>query len=376
MIDLTSDSESSSGSSQERISTSSSNTSFSDAASPIKEQQEIDLSFTEVYVELLSENGVIVQAGDAVELQGDSKYGDILRVDCITKDLVSDNYKLRGSVYRRLRYFDGKFPRKENEVAKISDKAEEVPIDQMVNKVNLRLTNMLFPEARDLQNNVLVCRWKYREDLEGQCKEIVIQHLTEDEADTNYKISDGKSWQDWRKCNREDNTGKQVAFTLGDTFSGAGGVACGALMAGVEVRWCVEHCDKACDTFQINSPATQIYAMSIDGFVEVAQHHHYVDILHISPVCKTFSAAHTRPGCNDEHNEATLFSVSNLAEKARPRIITLEQTSGLPQRHKEHYNSLLQQLTGLGFSLRAATLNFAHFGVTQERKRLIIIASW
>ena len=332
------------------------------------------LDFTEVYEESLSAHGTILLLGDAVELQGSAKYGDILRIQCIIHNLAENTYRLRGSSYRRLRYFDGIFPKKENEVAMISERTDVLSVNQIIQKVELRLTNRPFPEARNLEKGVLVCRWKYEEPPSSQTKEVIIQHLTEDEADADYKISDNIMWQEWRNHSRSRSSNNY--YTLGDTFSGAGGVTCGALMAGFDVKWCVELCDRACDTFELNSPATQIYTMGVDGFVDIAKDYHQVDILHVSPVCKTFSAAHTRPCANDDQNEATLFAVHNLAKKARPRIITVEQTVGLPQRHKAHFHSLIQQLTDLGFNLRAATLNFAHYGVTQERKRLIIIASW
>ena len=332
------------------------------------------LGFTEVYEESITVHGTTLLPGDAVELQGSAMYGDILRIESIIHNLAENTYRLRGSLYRRLRYFEGIFPKKENEVAQVSKKFDIPSVNQIIQKVKLRLTNRPFPEARDLGDDILVCRWKYDEQSDPQTKEVVIQHLTENEADTGYRISDNIMWERWRNHNR--NKVSNNDYTLGDTFSGAGGVTCGALMAGINVKWCVELCDRACDTFELNSPATQIYTMGVDGFVDIAKGYHQVDILHVSPVCKTFSAAHTRPCANDERNEATLFAVRNLADKARPRIITVEQTVGLPQRHKSHYYSLIQQLTDLGFSLRAATLNFAHYGVTQERKRLIIIASW
>ena len=335
---------------------------------------DIALSFTEVFEDSITAHGAKLVPGDAVELQGSAKYGDILRIRHIIRSLAENTYRLIGSSYRRLRYFEGIFPKKENEVAKISEEVDVFSINQIIQKVKLRLTNRPFPEVRDLENDVLVCRWKYVEKPDSRIKELVIQRLAENEADQDYRVSDHDLWVKWR--NHNPNRPISCSYTLGDTFSGAGGVTCGALMAGIDVKWCVELCDKASDTFELNSPATQIYTMGVDRFVDIAKDYHQVDILHVSPVCKTFSAAHTRPCASDEQNEATLFAVRSLVEKARPRVITVEQTVGLPQRHKSHFHSLMHQLTDLGFNLRAATLNFAHFGVTQERKRLIIIASW
>ena len=332
------------------------------------------LSFTEVFENSLTAHGALLVPGDAVELQGSAKYGDILRIRHIIRNLAENTYRLNGSSYRRLRYFEGIFPKKENEVAKIAEEVDVFSVNQIIQKVELRLTNRPFPEARNLETDILVCRWKYTEKPDCRIKELIIERLSENEADQDYRVPDRDLLLKWRKDSRSRPSNK--SYTLGDTFSGAGGVTCGALMAGIDVKWCVELCDKASDTFEMNSPATQIYTMGVDRFVEIAKDYHQVDILHVSPVCKTFSAAHTRPCANDEQNEATLFAVRSLAEKARPRIITVEQTVGLPQRHKSHFYSLMHQLIDLGFSLRAGTLNFAHFGVTQERKRLTIIASW
>lgn len=75
-------------------------------------------------------------------------------------------------------------------------------------------------------------------------------------------------------------------------------------------------------------------------------------------------------------NTATLFAIGHLLSKTKPRVVTLEQTAGLVQRHPDFFNALVQMFTVHGFSIHWRLLNCADFGLPQSRLRLFIIASW
>lgn len=101
-----------------------------------------------------------------------------------------------------------------------------------------------------------------------------------------------------------------------------------------------------------------------------------MDICHLSPPCQFFSDAHTWAGKDDEMNTASLFAIFNLLEKAKPRVVTLEQTSGLVRRHPIFFNAVVNMFTSRGFSVRWRVINCADFGLSQRRMRLFVIASW
>ena len=167
----------------------------------------------------------------------------------------------------------------------------------------------------------------------------------------------------------------QRRYTVGDCFCGAGGMSRGAVSAGLRINWGFDCNPVACQTYAMNFFGTPIYNVWAHKF-SAAAGDHKVDTCHMSPPCQFFSDAHTIPGKDDEMNTATLFAILNLLEKAKPRIVTLEQTSGLLRRHAPFFNSVIMMFTSRGFSIRWKIMNCADFGLPQRRMRLFIMASW
>ncbi|QVM13109.1 hypothetical protein D8B26_007725 [Coccidioides posadasii str. Silveira] len=77
-----------------------------------------------------------------------------------------------------------------------------------------------------------------------------------------------------------------------------------------------------------------------------------VDILHFSPPCQTFSSAKTIAAATDSANEACIFSSRELLLKVKPRVATMEETSGLQERHKQFLYATIHTFVDLGYSIR------------------------
>ena len=166
-------------------------------------------------------------------------------------------------------------------------------------------------------------------------------------------------------------------YTFGDCFCGAGGVSRGAVQAGLRVDWSFDCNAYACTSYGLNNPFTSVYPLWAHDFCNNAHDRDFkVDICHLSPPCQFFSDAHTIMGKNDDMNTASLFAISELVKKAKPRVVTLEQTSGLLRRHEIYFNAVVLMFTSLGFSIRWKILNCADFGVPQRRLRIFMIVSW
>ena len=166
-------------------------------------------------------------------------------------------------------------------------------------------------------------------------------------------------------------------YTFGDCFCGAGGVSRGAVQAGLRVEWGFDCNMYACTSYGLNNPFTSVYPLWAHDFCNNAHDRDFkVDICHLSPPCQFFSDAHTIMGKNDDVNTASLFAISELVKKAKPRVVTLEQTSGLLRRHEIYFNAVVLMFTSLGFSIRWRILNCADFGVPQRRMRIFMIGSW
>lgn len=168
-------------------------------------------------------------------------------------------------------------------------------------------------------------------------------------------------------------------YTFGDAFCGAGGTSRGAIMAGLRVKWGFDFDLPACRTYARNFFGATVYKLAADEFIFLPDTNQdlRVDILHLSPPCGYWSKAHTTSGQHDEMNRATLFAIEQLLLKVKPRVVTLEEVDGLNDKNNKPYlASLIQQFTAQGYSVRWKIFNLADFGVSQPRKRILMIASW
>ena len=166
-------------------------------------------------------------------------------------------------------------------------------------------------------------------------------------------------------------------YTMFDAFAGAGGVSRGAKMAGFKIKYAVDKAEDVWQTYKANFRDTELFRMSLDEcLTRLSSRHIRVDVLHFSPPCQYFSPAHTRPSANDDANIFALFGCNQLINKARPRIITVEQTFGITHDHHVQYLwALIGDFTQYGYSVRWKVVRFATWGAAQDRKRLIIIAA-
>ena len=176
------------------------------------------------------------------------------------------------------------------------------------------------------------------------------------------------------ECLENGTTGQRYVF--GDGFCGAGGTSRGAVMAGLHADWGFDMNEHACNSWTLNFPYAKIHCLWAHEFATHTTMNPRVDVLHLSPPCQFFSPAHTTIGQNDEQNVASSFAITYLLKKTKPRIVTIENTSGLVNRHFVYMNAVVHLFTSIGFSIRWRVLNFADFGVPQRRIRLVVIASW
>ena len=167
-------------------------------------------------------------------------------------------------------------------------------------------------------------------------------------------------------------------YSFGDGFCGAGGASHGAVKAGLRVQWGFDMDAAAVNTYRMNFPAADVHHSRVDQFIAMPDDDLdvLVDVLHLSPPCQTFSSAHTIAGKDDDTNQASFLSLDYIISKAKPRIATLENTSGMTSRHGAWVGKAVHMFTAQGFSVRWRLLNCAEFGLCQARQRLFMIASW
>ena len=309
---------------------------------------------------------------------------------------------------------------------------QQVQLRQVIRLRDMVLTNHIYPtgsyrdnltsrrldHAEILRSCRLACRWKYLAygDKEGR-----LLALDQTEADPWYHVTDERLKHTWRgesmilgscedwlpgekefeekeqnRCNNIDPfdfrqqtdpldetktwnplNGSGKRYTFGDGFCGAGGVSRGAKAAGLRVHWSFDFDKAAIESYQKNFHETMCWHCSADIFVALEEELK-VDVLHLSFPCQPFSPAHTRPGRNDDANEASFFSLEAILKKARPRVLMVEETFGLlrTEDRVRWFPAMIQTFTKLGYSVRWKIFNFLDFGLPGRRLRLMVYGSW
>ncbi|EAS28136.2 C-5 cytosine methyltransferase DmtA [Coccidioides immitis RS] len=141
-------------------------------------------------------------------------------------------------------------------------------------------------------------------------------------------------------------------YIFGDRFCGAEGVWRGTLQAGLHIRCGFDKCPKAMETYRLNFTSAVGETCEVAHFLTNDSEDIIVDILHFSPPCQTFSSAKTIAAATDSANEACIFSSRELLLKIKPRVATMEETSGLQERHKEFLYATIHTFVDLGYSIR------------------------
>lgn len=363
-----------------------------------------------------------LRTGDTVELHPEEyssesspnrkSLGDFIYVQKIIENIENGQKYLRGLRLRRTRYVNG-LDNKLNEVCLVLQEDEddlrdvftqgavEIPLDQVLRPRNLIFSDKDFPQdsfretliATQAQPNPeiqdrerLVCRWVFIETFESTTKrktfkeraECLRRLVTQECTGGNFincmsnKMPASHYTTNSRGANRPGV--KRAKYTYGSGFCGAGGDALGAKWAGFDVRYGFDSNCSVCESFRSNFPDTTVFCCQAADFPPMG-FDPKVHILHLSFPCKYFSPNHTREGKNDEANTTVIFNLKQLLLKAKPLYHTQENTFGLQNRHKLWLNSMLNMIIEAGYNVRWKVFNFIDFGLSAQRKRLIIFAA-
>lgn len=156
---------------------------------------------------------------------------------------------------------------------------------------------------------------------------------------------------------------------LGTLFSGGGGYDIGAMMAGVNPVWAVEHNQRIAGVYTDNVGdhvrVGDILEMMPDTF-------DYVDIIHASPPCTRFSTANHDGEAGGDMDNELLVKTLDIIQWVKPIVFTFENV--MQVLNYPVFDYMVQRLYGLGYNVRWWVLNSANYGVAQTRRRLILIA--
>jgi DNA (cytosine-5)-methyltransferase 1 len=170
-------------------------------------------------------------------------------------------------------------------------------------------------------------------------------------------------------------------YTSVDLFCGAGGLTQGFRQAGFHCVFANDNDPTAVSTFRRNHPGCEAICAPIEelSVSEVMRNSGLrpgeVDCLIGGSPCQGFSINAPERFLEDPRNSLFRHYVRFVAE-LRPKTILFENVPGmLSLADGKIYRQICQEIASLGYDLTAKVLFAPHYGVPQERYRLIILGA-
>jgi len=199
----------------------------------------------------------------------------------------------------------------------------------------------------------------------------------------------GRAWLfargDIEACVREAHAAYQTnptTFTCGDLFSGAGGLSVGFEQVGFHTVFFNDIDEDCARTFAHNFPNAKGFVSPIEQLTagDVLRGTNLesteLDVLIGGPPCQGFSINAPVRSEKDERNNLFLHYVRLVLEGIRPKFAVLENVPGLVSMARGKYlAAVCQAFERAGYRPVYRILNACHYGVPQERWRLIIVAN-
>ena len=151
-------------------------------------------------------------------------------------------------------------------------------------------------------------------------------------------------------------------------FSGGGGADLGAIAAGFE----------PCESLEYDPQIAEVHQANIGGKMHVMNildcdpfKFECPDLLHASPVCKSYSTANANKG-EKQLDIDCAHKVAEFIKVLQPPTFTLENVQAYGK--DKAFNIILEMLYSQDYWVTYQVLNSADFGVPQSRRRLILMA--
>jgi len=163
-----------------------------------------------------------------------------------------------------------------------------------------------------------------------------------------------------------------------DLFAGCGGLSLGVELAGFEVRVAVEKQEQHVQIHEQNFPECSVILADIKevqgGLIKTTADTDEIHLLCGGPPCQAFSS----DGKQREGDERSLlvWEYARLVEELQPRYFIFENVAALAtKKFQKLFYELLRRFYDLGYQTTHKVLNAQHYGVPQDRDRLIVLGS-
>jgi DNA (cytosine-5)-methyltransferase 1 len=157
-----------------------------------------------------------------------------------------------------------------------------------------------------------------------------------------------------------------------ELFAGIGGFRIACEKLGIETIWANDIDKKACEVYRENFGENAIHEGDIRLLKDHIPNH---DILTAGFPCQPFSGAGKKQGIRDPRG--TLFQeIVDVITKRNPKIFVLENVKRLlSMENGQHFTTILDTFSSLGYLLEWRLLNAFNFGLPQNRERVIIVGT-
>lgn len=162
-----------------------------------------------------------------------------------------------------------------------------------------------------------------------------------------------------------------------ELFSGAGGMATGAVQAGIDVRMAVESNPYAAQTYMANHKGTTVVIDEIQNIKEFKFEKNDEEvILFGGPPCQGYSYSNRKTRTSENPKNWLFKEFIRSVEIVEPDWVVIENVPGLKKMDKGFFlKTICDDLHRLGYTPNFKILNSIDFGVPQKRERIFIVAS-
>ena len=161
-----------------------------------------------------------------------------------------------------------------------------------------------------------------------------------------------------------------------DLFCGVGGLTCGLRAAGVDVRAGYD-IDTACAFPYEANNAAPFECKSVDQVSGEELAHWYspgaVRLLAGCAPCQPFSTLANTRDETDEKKWGLLYEFARLVRELQPELVTMENVPRVA--NHAPYGEFVATLRELGYHVDARRVRCADYGIPQERRRFVLVAS-
>jgi DNA (cytosine-5)-methyltransferase 1 len=188
------------------------------------------------------------------------------------------------------------------------------------------------------------------------------------------------------------NGRKICSQSVGELYSGPGGIGLGAAMAEVdteserwitEPRWTNDYCADTCKTWENNVLKYEREQKSFKGDVDViAGDVRELDIEGLAQVdglmfgfpCNDFSLVGEKKGFDGDFGPLYSYGVKVLQKKENPSWFIAENVGGITSSNEGNaFTKILSDLRTAGYSITAHKYKLEQYGIPQARHRVIIV---